>query len=57
MGGRTVGPSVAWDLVQTFLAAEFSHADRHQRRLNKVALLEADGISDARQVAAAPRET
>ena len=24
MGGRTVGPAVAWDLVQTFLAAEFS---------------------------------
>ena len=27
MGGRTVGPSVAWDLVETFLAAEFSQAD------------------------------
>jgi ribose 5-phosphate isomerase RpiB len=24
IGGRTVGPGVAWDLVQTFLAAEFS---------------------------------
>jgi ribose 5-phosphate isomerase B len=24
MGGRTVGPAVAWDLVQTFLQAEFS---------------------------------
>ena len=24
MGGRTVGPAVAWDLVQTFLACEFS---------------------------------
>ncbi len=24
MGGRTVGPAVAWDLVQTFLAGEFS---------------------------------
>jgi ribose 5-phosphate isomerase B len=24
MGGRSVGPAVAWDLVQTFLAAEFS---------------------------------
>ena len=23
MGGRTVGPSVAWDLVETFLAARF----------------------------------
>jgi len=41
MGGRTVGPAVAWDLVQTFLAAEFSHAARHERRLGKVASLEA----------------
>jgi ribose 5-phosphate isomerase B len=41
MGGRTVGPSVAWDLVQAFLAATFSHAERHERRLGKVAALEA----------------
>jgi ribose 5-phosphate isomerase B len=41
MGGRTVGPSVAWDLVQAFLAAKFSHAERHLRRLSKVASLEA----------------
>jgi ribose 5-phosphate isomerase B len=41
MGGRTVGPAVAWDLVQTFLAAEFSQATRHLRRLSKVAALEA----------------
>jgi ribose 5-phosphate isomerase B len=40
IGGRTVGSSVAWDLVQTFLAAEFSQAPRHLRRLSKVALLE-----------------
>ena len=40
LGGRTVGPSVAWDLVQTFLAAEFSHAPRHLRRLSKVQSLE-----------------
>ena len=40
IGGRTVGPDVAWDLVRTFLAAEFSHAPRHLRRLSKVALLE-----------------
>jgi len=31
---------VAWDLVETFLAAEFSHAPRHLRRLGKVATLE-----------------
>ena len=40
MGGRTVGPAVAWDLVQTFLACEFSGAERHVRRLRKVAALE-----------------
>src|SRR6516162_9215986 len=40
MGGRTVGVAVAWDLVQTFLAAEFSQAERHLRRLNKVTSLE-----------------
>jgi ribose 5-phosphate isomerase B len=40
MGGRTVGAGVAWDLVQTFLAAQFSDAPRHLRRLTKVAALE-----------------
>jgi ribose 5-phosphate isomerase B len=42
MGGRTVGAAVALDLVQTFLAAEFSQAHRHLRRLSKVASLETD---------------
>src|SRR6266704_4276778 len=42
MGGRTVGAEVAWDLLQTFLAAEFSNAPRHLRRLNKVASLESE---------------
>ncbi len=45
MGGRTVGPEVAWDLVQTFLTAEFSQAERHLRRLNKVASLETQTVS------------
>jgi ribose 5-phosphate isomerase B len=40
LGGRTLGLEVAWDLVQTFLAAEFSQAPRHLRRLRKVAALE-----------------
>src|SRR5258708_5929469 len=40
MGGRTVGPSVAWDLIEAFLAAEFSQAERHLDRLGKVASLE-----------------
>jgi len=46
VGGRTVGPSVAWDLVQTFLAAEFSQAERHLRRLGKVALLETTTVGN-----------
>ena len=41
LGGRIEGPELAWDLIQTFLAAEFSHASRHLRRLGKVAALEA----------------
>src|SRR5580692_1136408 len=40
MGGRTVGPAVARDLVDTFLAAEYSQAERHLRRLAKVASLQ-----------------
>ena len=41
MGGRTVGPAVAWDLVQTFLEARDSQEQRHLRRLAKVAAQEA----------------
>ncbi|MHB0956392.1 MAG: RpiB/LacA/LacB family sugar-phosphate isomerase [Pirellulaceae bacterium] len=41
LGGRTVGAAVAWDLLETFLAAEFSPAARHLRRLRKVAAMEA----------------
>jgi hypothetical protein len=32
---------VAWELVQAFLAARFSQAERHLRRLAKVASQEA----------------
>lgn len=47
MGGRTVGPAVAEDLVDTFLAAEFSGAERHLRRLSKVATLDNQFINQA----------
>jgi len=40
MGGRTVGSSVAWDLVETFLNTSYSQEPRHLRRLAKVALLD-----------------
>jgi ribose 5-phosphate isomerase B len=48
MGGRTVGPSVAWDLVETFLTAEFSQEPRHLRCLSKEAAYEATAHSVTR---------
>ena len=40
LGGLVVGHALAWELVQTFLAAKFSGAERHRRRLAKVTALE-----------------
>jgi ribose 5-phosphate isomerase B len=37
LGGRIIGYELAWSLIKTFLAAEFSGAQRHRRRLAKVA--------------------
>jgi ribose 5-phosphate isomerase B len=50
LGGRTVGPSVAWDLVQVFLATEFSQAERHLRRLAKVASLETSAVGNNEKI-------
>jgi ribose 5-phosphate isomerase B len=41
MGGRVIGPVLAEEIVSTFLAADFTNAERHRRRLAKVAALEA----------------
>jgi ribose 5-phosphate isomerase B len=46
MGGRTIGPFAAWDILEAFLAAEFSQAPRHLRRLGKVASLELEAITE-----------
>ena len=40
LGGHVVGNALAWELVRTFLNARFSGAERHRRRLAKVARLE-----------------
>jgi ribose 5-phosphate isomerase B len=40
LGGRVMGIEVAWDHAQTFISAAFSGAERHRRRLSKVARLE-----------------
>jgi ribose 5-phosphate isomerase B len=44
-GARTVGSFVAWDLLEAFLGAKFSQAERHRRRLAKVAALELERAS------------
>jgi len=36
LGARVVGPSLAEELVNAFLRARFSEAERHQRRLAKI---------------------
>ena len=40
LGGRVVSNTFAWELVGAFLRARFSGAERHLRRLAKVAKLE-----------------
>jgi ribose 5-phosphate isomerase B len=40
LGGKVIGPALPWELIETFLAARFSGAPRHQRRLAKVQALE-----------------
>ena len=40
LGARVIGPSLAVELVEAFLGAEFSGADRHRRRLRMVEDLE-----------------
>ena len=45
IGGRVLGLAMARDLVDAVLVAEFSRAERHIRRLRKVASLETQIVS------------
>jgi len=40
LGGRVTGTSLAWELVQTFLNADFKSEEKYTRRLDKVSALE-----------------
>ncbi len=44
LGARVVGTAVATELVEAFMATEFSGEERHLRRLGKVNQIEADGL-------------
>jgi RpiB/LacA/LacB family sugar-phosphate isomerase len=41
LGGRVIGPAVAHELVQAFVAARYTAEERHARRLAKVLAMEA----------------
>jgi ribose 5-phosphate isomerase B len=40
LGARVIGPELAVELVRDFLHAKFTGAERHRRRLEKIATLE-----------------
>jgi len=42
LGARVIGPELAVELVRTYAAARFSGAERHRRRLSKIAGFEAE---------------
>ena len=39
MGGRVVGPGPASEIVRAWMTTEFSHGERHQRRIDKMMAL------------------
>jgi ribose 5-phosphate isomerase B len=42
LGARVVGPALAAEIVKTYLNARFSGAERHARRVGKIAAIEAE---------------
>jgi len=43
LGSKVIDQTFAWELITIFLASRFSGAQRHQRRLDKIAALELKG--------------
>jgi len=42
LGARVIGVELAWEITRAFLAARFSGAARHRRRLAKILAIEAE---------------
>jgi ribose 5-phosphate isomerase B len=40
LGGRVIGPELAWEIVATFVGAESNGEDRHRRRVAKIEALD-----------------
>ena len=46
LGGRVIGPALAADIIQAYLAASFTGDDRHVRRLAKIDGIEREFLRD-----------
>lgn len=44
LGSRVIGLALAWELVQTFLNAQFKDVERFRRRLGKVVAIEQEKL-------------
>jgi len=42
LGARVIGPEAAAEAIRAFLRAEFSRAERHRRRVDKIRVIELD---------------
>ena len=47
LGARVIGPALAAEVLYAFLAAKFSGAERHVRRLRKIQAIEQDALRGA----------
>ncbi|TWT82976.1 Ribose-5-phosphate isomerase B [Planctomycetes bacterium CA13] len=45
IGGRIIGPELAFEIVEAFLNAKYTPLERHARRLEKVLEIEKNGIA------------
>jgi ribose 5-phosphate isomerase B len=45
LGARVIGPAVATEVIEAFLAAEFSGEERHVRRLGKINAIEQEFLA------------
>lgn len=45
IGARVVGPAIATELVQAFVATTFSGEERHVRRVGKINAIEREGLN------------
>lgn len=50
LGARVIGPELAIELVRAFAQAQFTHEERHERRLKKVLAIEARSVGTKEKV-------